>query len=204
MFETRTQAEQISIQEFVLDISQSNDKLHKRYLEVQTTKDFTLFATAYLTWRKRAADTAQRSAHTSAEAWEGGFHPYLTMWEGNGLSPNRLCLTHNGYGPTKDEEWKRVWNQLVSAPTAQVKTDGPSRSGTEPQRASLDMAMAIRLSNEDWDIITEPNLREQDWGPDNMDEDLEDSRTTQFREEAKHFMNSLTGKVRRKLTPLYC
>ena len=32
MFETRTQAEQISIQQFVLDISQSNDKLYKRYL----------------------------------------------------------------------------------------------------------------------------------------------------------------------------
>ena len=75
-----------------------------------------MFATAYQTWRKRAAETAKRSPHTSAEAWEGGFHPYLTMWENNGLSPSRLRLTHNGYGPSKDEDWKRVWNNWFQHP----------------------------------------------------------------------------------------
>ena len=203
-FETRTQAEQISIQEFLLDISENKDPLYKRYLEAQTTKDYTRFATSYLSWRKRAVGTATRSPNTSTEAWEASFHPYLTMWENNGLSPNRLRLTHNGHGPSKDRDWKRMWNQLVSAPTAQVMTDGPSKSGTGPLPSSLDMASAIYLTPEDWDVIPEPKPREQEWGPDDMEEDLDDSRTTQLREEAKHFMNSLTEQVRQKLTPLYC
>jgi hypothetical protein len=66
------------------------------------------------------------------------------------------------------------------------------------------MASAIYLTPDDWDVIPEPKPREQEWGPDDMEEDLDDSRTTQLREEAKHFMNSLTEQVRQKLTPLYC
>ena len=66
------------------------------------------------------------------------------------------------------------------------------------------MATAIRLSNEDWDIMAEPTLHEQEWGPDEMDEDQEESRTTQLREDEKHFMNGLPDQNSTEANTFYC
>ena len=204
MFDALKQAELISVMEYVISISSEHSPLYTRYVKEQTTTDHRAFSKAQEEWRQRLVSATRRHKHVSSWSWENNYHPYLSAWDGNSIPTNRLRLTYNGFGPIVHENWRRMWNQLISAPTAQICLDEQlNPDADKPQTAHLDARVAVQLTDADLDITGEPTVHHQDWDDDDNNEDMEDSRTTQLRDEAVALMNALPSEAQERIKPAY-
>ena len=205
LFSTRTQAEQISILELMTDMASAHDaKWCQEETKIPAVRDFTAFMGSYHSWRRKAHNAIRRNRNTTSEAWENSYHPFLTKWDDNTISHNRLRLSYNGFGLPSESQWKAIWNQVVSAPMSQVRTDGPAGPhSTMPTMARLDTVAAMHITEADLDIFTEPVMHSPDWQSDGMNSDGESSRTTELRKEAKEMMEALPHLARNKIETMY-